>query len=57
MFTILLDNGHGVDTPGKCSPKKEDGSRFREYKFARQLVECLHLKLKMMGYLNRLIYL
>jgi len=50
MFTILLDNGHGVDTPGKCSPKKEDGSRFREYKFARQLVECLHLKLKMMGY-------
>jgi hypothetical protein len=35
MFTILLDNGHGVNTPGKCSPKKEDGSRFREYKFAR----------------------
>lgn len=50
MFTILLDNGHGVDTPGKCSPKKEDGSRFKEYKFARELVECLHLKLKMMGY-------
>lgn len=50
MFTVLLDNGHGVNTPGKCSPKKADGSRFREYKFARTIVECLSLKLKMLGY-------
>jgi N-acetylmuramoyl-L-alanine amidase len=50
MFTVLLDNGHGVNTPGKCSPKKPDGTRFREYKWARTLVECLSLKLKMLGY-------
>ena len=50
MFTVLLDNGHGINTPGKCSPKKEDGTRFKEYKFARTIVECLNLKLKMMGY-------
>lgn len=50
MFTILLDNGHGVNTPGKCSPKKEDGSRFREYKFARIIVTLLNTKLKSLGY-------
>ena len=26
---ILIDNGHGINTPGKCSP---DG-KFREYKY------------------------
>lgn len=30
-MTILLDNGHGIDTPGKRSP---DGS-FLEYKYSR----------------------
>ena len=50
MFTVLLDNGHGANTLGKCSPKKDDGSRFREYKFARELVQCLQIKLTTMGY-------
>ena len=30
---ILLDNGHGEETPGKCSPEWPDGSRLREYEF------------------------
>lgn len=30
---ILIDNGHGIDTPGKRSP---DGL-FREYKYAREI--------------------
>ena len=38
---ILIDNGHGADTPGKCSP---DG-RLKEWKwtraFARRLTEAL----------------
>ena len=38
---ILIDNGHGINTPGKCSP---DG-KFREYKYAREIaievVKCL----------------
>lgn len=50
MFTVLLDNGHGENTPGKCSPKKEDGTRFREYKSARELVKLLEAKLKSLGY-------
>lgn len=50
MFTILLDNGHGVNTPGKCSPKKADGTRFREYKFARTIVANISTKLKALGY-------
>ena len=50
MFTVLLDNGHGVNTPGKCSPKKDDGTRFREYKFARTITAQLDTKLKALGY-------
>ena len=50
MFTVLIDNGHGVNTPGKCSPKKQDGTRFREYKFARDLATLLSTKLKEKGY-------
>lgn len=34
---VLIDNGHGVDTPGKCSP---DG-RLREYKWAREVARML----------------
>lgn len=38
---ILIDNGHGIDTPGKRSP---DGL-FREYKYAREIAcgvaDCL----------------
>lgn len=36
MKTILIDNGHGVETPGKRSP---DGF-FREYKWCRE-VSCI----------------
>jgi len=30
---ILIDNGHGSNTPGKCSP---DG-RLREYSYTREI--------------------
>ena len=50
MITILLDNGHGVNTPGKCSPLKSDGTRFREYKYTREIVKLLEAKLKSLGY-------
>ena len=33
-YTILLDNGHGENTPGKKSP---DGS-LKEYAYARDIV-------------------
>ena len=34
----LLDNGHGIDTPGKRSPMLMDGRQFLEYKFNREVV-------------------
>lgn len=43
---ILLDAGHGVNTPGKRSP---DG-RLREYAWAREIAERLENALKERGY-------
>ncbi len=43
---ILIDNGHGVDTLGKCSPDKT----LREYKWAREIAERLVATLKAKGY-------
>lgn len=37
MIIVLIDNGHGSDTPGKCSP---DG-RHREYLWARDVAQRL----------------
>ena len=38
---ILIDNGHGINTPGKCSP---DG-RFKEYAWAREIAKTLYNRL------------
>ena len=43
---ILLDNGHGINTPGKRSP---DG-RFREYAYNRQIARAIVQHLKYRGY-------
>ncbi len=43
---ILIDNGHGADTPGKRSP---DG-RLREYLYAREIAAALLTRLKKAGY-------
>lgn len=42
---ILLDNGHGFDTPGKCSP---DG-HFREYAYNRYLAFLIRERLIALG--------
>ena len=41
---VLIDNGHGIETPGKRSP---DG-RFREYKYNREIARAIveHLQLR-----------
>lgn len=36
-MTVLIDNGHGANTPGKCSP---DG-RLKEYKSAREIAKLI----------------
>lgn len=38
---VLIDNGHGNNTKGKCSP---DGN-FKEYKFNRIIADMLHKEL------------
>lgn len=43
---ILIDNGHGENTPGKRSP---DG-QFREYAYAREIAEAVKNELVMRGY-------
>lgn len=42
---ILIDNGHGVTTPGKCSP---DG-RLREFRYCREVADLLVARLKARG--------
>lgn len=42
---ILIDNGHGSDTPGKCSPDKS----LREYKWAREIAARIENVLKTKG--------
>lgn len=43
---ILIDNGHGENTPGKCSP---DG-QFREYRYAREIATEVVKELRSQGY-------
>lgn len=48
---ILLDNGHGENTAGKCSP---DGL-FREWQFSRKVVRDIHKELTAKGYDARIL--
>lgn len=36
---IILDNGHGIDTPGKRSPLWSNGTQLFEWKFNRLIVD------------------
>ncbi len=45
MVKVLIDNGHGANTPGKRSP---DG-RLREYAYAREIAERLECELRKRG--------
>lgn len=48
---ILVDNGHGVNTSGKCSPD----SKFREYKYVREIAHEVVAELKKRGYCAELL--
>ena len=48
---IAIDNGHGSDTPGKCSPDK----KLLEYKWAREIAKMLQEKLISLGFKSELI--
>lgn len=46
MRMIILDNGHGHDTPGKRSPIWADGSYILEWKYCRAIVKEIAKGLK-----------
>lgn len=46
-WVVILDNGHGVNTPGKRSPD----SSFFEWEWNRMFVQKLKLELELLGYL------
>ena len=46
MRMIILDNGHGRNTPGKRSPIWEDGSYLLEWKYCRAIVKGIEHGLK-----------
>ena len=48
---ILIDNGHGWNTPGKCSPDKS----LREYKWNREIAKLIHAELIRKGFNAQLI--
>jgi N-acetylmuramoyl-L-alanine amidase len=43
---VILDAGHGIETPGKRSPIWDDGSQLFEYEFNRHIVQMVHDELK-----------
>ena len=45
MLTVILDNGHGVNTPGKCSPDKS----LLEYRWTREMVDLIIKELSKLG--------
>lgn len=45
MKTVLLDNGHGKETPGKRSPIWSDGSQLFEWEFNRDIVRRIHAQI------------
>lgn len=52
---ILIDNGHGRNTPGKCSPDASNGLihsplYFREYSWARKCAQAIASVLTFEGY-------
>lgn len=52
---VLLDNGHGIDTAGKRSPKLPDGRQLLEYKWCRETVALIAKRLEALGIEYRLV--
>lgn len=48
---VILDNGHGSNTPGKCSPDKE----LKEYAWCREVVKMISEELTKQGIKNTIL--
>ena len=49
MALWIIDNGHGYDTAGKCSPEWADGSKLYEYEFNRDVASLIGYECRMNG--------
>ncbi|MFC3886041.1 N-acetylmuramoyl-L-alanine amidase [Bacillus songklensis] len=49
-YLIALDDGHGINTPGKRTPTFSDGSVMKENEFNRRVVALLYVELKRCGF-------
>ncbi|WP_308637730.1 N-acetylmuramoyl-L-alanine amidase family protein [Paenibacillus silvisoli] len=49
QYKVALDDGHGMETPGKRTPRFADGSFMHENEFNRRVVELLAIELKRSG--------
>jgi N-acetylmuramoyl-L-alanine amidase len=47
---ILIDNGHGIETPGKRSPVWPDGTQLFEWKYTREIARRVALELQKQGF-------
>jgi N-acetylmuramoyl-L-alanine amidase len=50
-IVVIIDAGHGVDTPGKCSPDK----KLLEYSWCRETAKLLSEKLTELGITNHIL--
>lgn len=48
-LTVILDAGHGKETPGKRSPKLDNGNRLFEWKFTREICNKIYCLLQSEG--------
>ena len=46
---VILDNGHGKNTIGKCSPKWSDGTQLFEWSWTREIARLLKERLDAQG--------
>lgn len=47
-ITVLLDNGHGIETSGKRSPLWEDNTQLFEWSYTRRLTDAIKTRLESM---------
>ena len=52
---VILDNGHGKNTPGKRSPVWKDGSQLFEWEFNRKIVKEIKYRLDLLGIENTIL--
>ena len=48
---VILDNGHGINTPGKCSPSKS----LKEWEYNRDIVTRIKTVLTQLGIQYRIL--